>query len=629
MPGYFAPMTLKNLRMIMLHLGSESGSKKIMEGYKVDRHTIWNFVYDNATAGDMHWVNGMHELFADLWKEASEMQRRYTGVEADPITAQPYEFTPKGSNQSIVVKGGYAPIFYDKTRSNIRGDLFMKNDLMDENYISAIPAHGYVVPRTDYVGWVDMEGTLLKTKIHQMVHDIAFREAVRNAQKLISHPEFDMAFRRHWGDHYADLFKGWLKDIANVHSHDDAFAQGFARGLAVTRQAIVRTLINAKPGTIIKHTLSTALMSAAQRPTMVGGFAGMTKGLGDMGVTGILSAMRQLSKAKKEILTPAQRSELQQLLQPGTFEFMWQSSTLMRNRFQQYPDSLRGAFERATEVGAVQRWRNIAALNNQVLGFALSMGDFISSGTEWNMAYKDAIVRTGDHDDAVFEADRAVARAHGSSFYGDRPAVMRLGQGVLAEVGKGFTTLYMVYNHMLAIVFQWAWDVQARATRGPGSEPGADWNRILQTAFIFGVGLVLTEEIAAPALSKEEDEEIGWRFFKAFIITYGGMLPGLREVTNGVMHNREPTAGMWGTVYHIGASLIKDIEKAAEDRETRDWIIHMFAIMGAMGVGSEQVGRTLQGVTRQLTGEERPRVNPTLSEHRSLYRQGRIGPAAP
>lgn len=628
-PGRYIPMTRQNLRNIMLHLGSESGVKKITEGYKVDRHTIFNLVYDNATAADMHWVNGMHELFEFLWGHASEMERRYTGIEPEKIKPQPYEFTPKGSNQSIVVKGGYSPVFYDQTRSNIKGDLFMKNDLMDEHYIRAIPAHGWSIPRTDYVGWVDMNGTLMKSKIYQMVHDIAFREAVRNAQKLVSHPEFDMAFRRAWGDKYADLFKPWVKDIANIHSHDDQFAQGLARGLAVLRQAVTKTLINAKPGTIIKHALSTGLMSAAQRPTMIGGFVGLSKSASELGVSGLVSAMKQLAQSKKVILTPNERAALHQFLQPGTFDFMWNSSALMRNRFQQYPDTLRGAFERTTERGVVQSWRNLSAKNSQILGFALALGDFISSGTEWNMAYRDALMRTGDHDDSVFEADRAVSRAHGSSFYGDRPAVMRLGTGFLPEIGKNLTALYLVYNHMLANVMQWAWDIQARVSRGAGSEPGANWNSILQRTFIFGVGLMMVEIVAAPALNKDEEDSWGHRLLKAFVITFGGMFPGIREVTNGVMDNREPSAGMWGAAYHMVTAIFKDIDRAADDRETRDWIIHLFTIMGAAGAGSEQVGRTLQGVTRQMTGEERPMPNATMSEHRSLYRQGRIGPAAP
>jgi hypothetical protein len=84
------PMTRKMLRNMMLHMGSESGLKKVTEGFGIKVSDAYDLVRNNATKADFDWVNGMHGVFDFLWKPASEMQRRYTGVEADPIEARPY-----------------------------------------------------------------------------------------------------------------------------------------------------------------------------------------------------------------------------------------------------------------------------------------------------------------------------------------------------------------------------------------------------------------------------------------------------------------------------------------------------------------------------------------------------------
>lgn len=614
------PMNRHNLRMVMLHFGSVSGREKIMRDYEIDlEKDLFDMIHSQATKDDVDWVNGMHDIFNFLWNEAAPMFRRYHGVEPDRVVPSPYSIIkPKEGGGWIEwnMPGGYAPYFHDKSMSNIEGDLLMKGDLFDREYIPAVPARSYTLPRTGYKGWMDMDGTLMKAKIQQMIHDIAFREAVRNAQKIISHPQIMTSFKKYWGDAYAAQLIPWLRSIANVHAYDDAFAQDFARGMRNIRQAMMATLINYNPGTALKHGMSAGMMSAAQRPTMISGFVGLGHAGVKIGVRGMAKAAGELLKTKKATMSPAERAAAMALARPGTIEFILNSSALMRNRMAQYPDTIRGAYERASEAGLMQGWRNISALNDQMGRFMVSFGDFLSTSMEWHMTYKDALARTGEHNDAVFEADRAVARAHGSTFPGDKPAILRLGNDFKGELAKTGMAFYQFFNHMLNNIFQWAWDVQARSTRGAGSEPGANWNSILQRLFILGFGLTLVEGLAEPALSENKDRGLGHWLLLSFLRSYGGMLPGIREITNGVAGGYEPSTGMFGNFLNLLWNAGKDVAKPS-----RNAIVHFFTLLGMMGVGSAQVGRTVQGGVHQIEGTERPR---TLEEYRALYRKGYI-----
>lgn len=610
----FFPMTRKNLRIFMLHLGSDSGIKKLTEGFGIDLISAFNLVRTNAHPEDFAWVNGMHEIFDFLWKPASEMQRRYTGVEADKIDSRPFEMKLKDGTV-VNSNGGYAPIFYDKTRTNIEGDLSIKSDLFDKNYVAAIPAHGYTMPRTNYKGWIDLNGTLMASRIYQMVHDISFREAVRNAQKVISDKEFMLAMNQYWGPQYASLLHGWLRDIANIHNVDDAFAQHFSRFLATMRQNLVNTLIAFNPGTVIKHGITALGMSVAQLTT--GQFASAMK---DLGLTAIAQAAKDLMTRNKVALTPQERANILSVLKdPSTREFIINSSALFRNRSRSYPDSIRGAYERASEAGVLQTVRNAQVISDRAGRFAVALSDMTTAMPTWLGAYKDALTRTGDHADAVFEADRVTTRAHGSSFYGDKTAIMRLGNSASEQLAKYFVSLFNFWNHMGNNLIQLAWDAEARARRGAGSEPGATLPFIMERVFLYGVLAIAVEELASPALSDEKDS-LGKRMLYATLRYFGSFIPGIRDVTNAVFNGYEPSVGLLGTAMKTLWQTGQDIKKGS-----RSWITHTMSTLGIFGVpfASQQAGRTAQGVEKLATGQERPR---NLEEYRALFRKGYIRP---
>lgn len=605
MESGFFDLNRKNLRQLMGYMGSRSGIKKVTEGFGVKEEDVWKLINDNATKADWQWVAGMHEIFEMLWAESAAMQERVTGVVADRIEPLTMKSDKYGN-----FPGGYWPIKYDRFDSNIAGDLALKGDLFDPHYVAAVTPQAYTLPRTNYKGALNLDGNLGVSHIQGIIHDIAFREAVLNGNKLISNKDFMTAMRQRWGEEFADLMPGWLRDIANANRVDDAYAQGVVRALSLIRQNMTAALIAWNPGTFLKHGTTALGMSV---PAV--GLKNFTGSMYDFGFRGMIQASKDIIKgqadrtglpegalldAVKAVTDPTEYGD-------GVRQFILDSSPLMRNRQRQAMDNVREAYQANVRAG----WKQLAW---DLRGVALDIGrvpiaasDALSSFPTWLAAYRDIMDKTGDHAQAVFEADRQVARTHGSNFIGDKPLSLRVGGNTLGgEMVRWITPLYNFFNHNFNMALQWAWDAKAWA-QGK-DEPGADI-RSLSNRFFWGFMMaVVIEELAHPPL--HEDKRYGpvTRMALAGVRHVGAWLPGLRDFTNAIAGGYEPSTGfltmLSKNLYQTG----QDIKKSLEGKQvSRNWFTHLATTLAfATGVGGAQFGRTGTYIKNRMTGAERP-----------------------
>jgi hypothetical protein len=254
------------------------------------------------------------------------MQERDTGVAADPIKPLKMKSEKHGD-----FPGGYWPIKYDKMRSNIEGHIAAKSDLFDKHYVQAVTPQAYTEARTQFAAPLDLSGQLIGSHIRGMIHDIAFREAVRNAAKLINNAEFMAAMTQKWSKEYAGLLPGWIKDIANAQRVDDSYAMGAARWSALVRQNITSTLIALNPGTVIKHGMSALGMSIERVGAKELGSAAV-----ELGAKAMIQSANELIKGKGEPPTQERLDALKAVTDPSEIgdqvrQFIIDSSAVMRN----------------------------------------------------------------------------------------------------------------------------------------------------------------------------------------------------------------------------------------------------------------------------------------------------------
>lgn len=613
----FANMRRFNLRQLMLNTGNWSNLKKTTEGFGINEMDLRRFIDKNATKADVTWVNGVWDIFAHLKPEADAMQLRDTGVPVDTIPAVAWDVA------AGQLKGGYYPVVYDRYNSDIQGHMAAKNPVFDPHYVQATTPHGYTQTRTEFKGALDLTGGFLASRIQGMIHDIAFREAVRNANKLISNQEFRTAIAQKWGKEYSDLLPSWLKDIANSHTLDDNYAQGITRGMALVRQNVISTLIAYNPGTFIKHGFTAAVMSATQV-----GAGALGKATAEIGVKGAAATAKDLISRNDRVPDEAFMDAFRTALDQGergenARQFVLDSSAVMRNRQRQADDSVRGAVDRMNNYGWGQSFSNFRDRQMLLGRFMVAFSDGMSSYPTWLAAYKKAYMSGEDHADAVFIADKEVSRAHGSSFVGDQPLVTRIKNGPTGELARWFVPLYKFWNHTVNNNFQLAWDTAAAlrdTPDGTAPEPGANaWSISKRVGLILAT--IFIEEQASAA--KDEDHHgLLTRMALASLRYFGAGFVGARELTNGLAAGYEPSTGLIGTISKGINETVKDLKQATGIKAgiAKNWIIHTATTLGyATGIGGTQLGKTGSFLNDLRTGREQPR---TFNDYRQGLRTG-------
>lgn len=628
-----------NLRQLMLHMGNASNYNKLIQGFEQDpdygpsvtAFKIYKLVEANAKEQDWHWVQGMWDIFGVLKPEADAVYMRMTGVPVDTIEAKPFR------NAFGEWAGGFAPIRYDRANSNIDGTVAAKNPLFDSHYVYAATPNRYTQARTQYKGALDLSGSFMTSYIQSMIHDIAFRESVTNAAKMINNQEFRTEIALKWGKEFSDLLPGWIKDIANSHAFDDDYAKGFVRVSAIIRQNVINTLIGYNPGTVIKHGLTAAAMSVDRV-----GLVPLATALKDVGVKGAGGAAKDLVIRPADLPDEAWMDAFRDAIDMGqrgkdVRKFILASSAVMRNRSRKYNDSIRGAYEEMNEAGNVKLLKDIRQGNILAGRFAVAFFDQMTALPTWYAAYKKAYLESGKHDDAVFIADKEVSRAHGSNFIGDQPLVTRIGNTATGEFARYFVSLYKFWNHMANNNFQLVWDIAALARgqaevegaaggangKGPPPnildfaemsdgdwyhkpEPGARASSIMKRVGII-MFVIWAEEQATAAKDESHHGFLASMGF-ATVRFFGSQFILLREVTTGMAYGNEPSTGLIGTIFKELANTARDIYKAgAGQNVSKNWLTHAITSIGIFfGVGSAQVGRAATGIKGLITGAERP-----------------------
>jgi hypothetical protein len=609
----FMKMNRGNLREVMLNMGNWSNLQKLAEGFNVVEADLRRWVDLHATKQDVAYVNAVWKIFDTLKPEADAMQLRDTGVPVDTIPAVPWDV--KGGK----LNGGYYPVVYHKYNSDIMGHRAAKDPIFDQNYVAATTPKSYTRERTEYKGALDLTGAFLASRIQSQIHDIAFREAVRNANKLISNQEFRTAVAQYWGKETADLLPGWLRNIANSHAMDSDYAQGIARSIAVIRQNVVNTLIGYNPSTVIKHGFTAAIMSAYR----VGGK--------ELLVATAELGLRDAAKTAKDLVTrddviPDQTyiDSFRDAMDQGergesVRNFVLQSSAVMRNRSRKIDDSIRGAIDKMNEIGAKGAFTNLREKNMMYGRFAVAFSDQLSAVPTWWAAYKHAFEKGESHADAVFIADKEVSRAHGSSFTGDQPAVTMIPNGVGGEFLKLFTPLYKFYNHFVNNNFQFVWD--SKAYLGGRVEPGASAAQLSKYVALV-LGTLVIESLAKPALDKDKKGFLHTLILQA-VHLFGGGFIGLREFTSGMAHGYGPSSGLVGTFGKGIYETVEDLKKTSGVKAgvAKDAIMHTATTIGFLtGLTTAQMGRTGQFAFNVARGQDRPR---TFDQWRQGLRTGK------
>lgn len=558
LPGF----TRKNLRAVMLNMGNESNLMKLAKGYKIDNpQMIWDFVHRHATKGDWDYVQGIWDTFARLKSESDQMYRRLSGIAPESIEHRPVD-TPFKQ-----YKGGYYPLVYDPVRSDIKQRI-ERDPLEKDGYYKATTPKGYTIKRTGYVAPIDLNLDVMPQKFKQIIHDIAFREALINAQKLLSHKDVRAAIAKHFGPDYRDLINPWLKDIASYRNATDDVGKRFAEWSAWFRQNTVATLVGFNPGTILKHGPTAFLNS-----------------LNQVGAANFMEALR-------DITGTAGRAD-------SSAKFAMDNSQELQHRMRNWTETI--AVGHDTALKESESWRDKWI---RLGAYGVGKSDMFSAVPTWLAAYKKAMLEGESHSDAVYIAEKSVRQAHGSVGITDRARVQRGGEAM-----KWVASLYGFFNHILNRQVDMVWkagDALGKLKEGDRAGALKDVPMLTSKLFYYVIFPAVVEELVTP-LSNDKHESWAKLVGKALLKQVSASWIGARDLVQALVSGQDPTSSLLNTDYKAITDVAKDIEKHGLFHGPK-WFQHASTAVGTLwGIGGTQAGRWGQFAINYSQGKEHVR----------------------
>lgn len=541
--GQPARFTKKELLALAGNVGNESNMAKVLAGEGWTEPALWDFLHKNMTKGDWDFVQGIGEAFESLWPEKLAMSRRLGNTNPEKIEPRPFD-TPHGE-----YKGWYWPIVYDPARSqDVAERSARQGEAMFENiYRRANTDTGRMNTRVEgYTRPVLFDLDAIPRVIKDEIHDIAYREAIIDADKLLSHKDVRRGIIEALGREYYDQLRPWLQSIANDKAVDGAalkFWEGLAHG-ARTRATMAG--LGFRMTTMLVHGTSAGLESVAELgPKWFG------SGLADF-------------------RNPLQWRENR--------DFVFERSAEMRNRMKEVDRDIR---EHLREIdlrmsdpatGAVQRGVD-AVKAHAYMGIA--MLDMASALPTWMGAYKKAMTpaERGGLDmgeaDAVYYADKTVRNAHGGTGAKDLAAVQRGN-----EFFKLFTMFYSFWNHnvnRLRDTARLAASLPATARSGNAKQFRGDLGMVIMRTLIYTLGI----QVIHSALHPDKGEE-GWGAWaaKQLIGSATSGIPVVRDLSAHFVQGRDYSVTPAAQVVQTVGQSAHDVQAAAMGRSSGKWVKH-------------------------------------------------------
>lgn len=405
-----------NLFRLMMNLGREENRAKLLEGYQWSLEDVMSVLNKHMVKEDWDFAQLLWDQFETLWPEIASTYRNLSGIAPRRAKALAIE-TPFGT-----YKGGYFPISYDKLRAP-EAKTMSSDSIFGEDYTSSLPANPYTKGVTGYVAPISLAFHGLNKTLGQIIHDVAFREPLVQANRVLSNPIVRAAIQDNFGPSYTAQLRPWLEYIAREKVFDDRAGSWQERALKQFRS-------------------NATFVGLAFRRTsaMIHFDVAMSDSVGEVGLGRFVEAVGKLYQ------TPAQWQYYR--------NFIHENSAEIRHRAVTMDNNIREAV-------------NALVMKNGVLddiekfGYhMLAMSDTISAEPTWLAKYWEAI-EDHSHEEAVLIADKGVRNAHGSGKPIDVAAIQRGGVGTWGELGKSTYGLFLSFmNH--------AWNRGWRILRGYG-----------------------------------------------------------------------------------------------------------------------------------------------------------------
>jgi hypothetical protein len=582
--------TRDQMLQIALNFGNESNIEKLttpvtvspLEGgeqYQVQlgtRAEIDQFLEENMMKEDWQYVQGIWDIYKALLPKINDMSRRITGVGIERIEPTPV-FSRHGQ-----FDGGYYPLLVDQDWHG-EGAANPKDGLLGEHvYARSTPNRRYTKTRTGAAYPVELSGALgsWNRGVPQwvdtyatMVHDVAFREPVINAQKFLWDPRVQDQIAARYGNDRVRMLKNWLYDVANP-GHIVAVGTRNVSAMNSTlnniRMRVVAVEMGVRLATTAKHTIS-----------MISHVAG------ELGMKD--TATRFVAEFYRQRANPAKWTE--------RAEEIYALSGYMRNRAMTWDRDITEMARQALGQSGVRAF----LMRNS--GFMIQYADQFFANIQWKVVYNHQLEQGREQGDAIFIADKSVRQAHGDAGIVTVPSIMRAN-----EFTKLVTIAYTFFNDS----YNRLRDAGERGKQGYREAKAGNANKAFENfwraMWMVSCYAVIPGMFETLGQNDHQKKDEGW--LKSLAHGTGdimlGTQPLLRDVVRAFQH--KPTDASFisvGTaVYQGQQDLMKIMAGKRAKNAVKDTIVAL-AYLGSLP-GGRQLGITAQAMHDLMTGAQRP-----------------------
>ena len=573
-------MTKANAYAVLQNMGNAAQRAKLVKGWGIDENVdigaqkIWNWLRQVGIGpDDLARAQKLGDVFNDAFKHSETTYTQINGVAPARIDLNTMQ-TPWGE-----AKEWYHPLIPDPLRHKV--DLSIDQMMGESGYYRPSPAAGYAKTRTGATYPIDLTFDSVPFKLKQILNDAAMRQQITEVSKIVYNKSFQGAFKRYYGAEYASALDAWMKDVAGNRSWVPQNMAALDKAVNGLAQNLNTALIGLNLGTVMKHAPTAAAFSIAE--------------------VGPINFARSMAKMIYEL--PGSRE---------SWNFAMEQSEELQNRMRHVEDTLiaqnQETFKKVGWKGTASTIHDLASWYGH---YPVGITDLISAVAMWDAEYKrlaDAHPNL-EHGDLVYGANTAVRRTHGSSILSNRPALMRAG-----GLWKLVTPFYNFFNNALQRNYELAWKsklaVQGREVPEMVGFDSKEFKagiehipKIIGGIIVFGVIPSLIEQMVSP-LEQQPGEGNAKHWAKVLTQAYPSMIPGVRDIINGLERNRDPSLGLFGTAMRDVAEPLRSAswtKSPGQAFQTANRAIGM-----ATGLTMEPVGKAGRFMINVMHGDEHP-----------------------
>ena len=477
-------VTKENMIAVALNMGNEGNYQRIKDGHGWSDAQI-NDIVKGLDERDWAFVQNVWDYLETFKKEAFDLEQRVTGIRPKGVQAQAF-VNPLGQ----AMRGGYYPIEYNVTKSAVAYDKQQKKieqEVFGTNGgTQAMTAKGHLKARASQGLGTPLDLTLpvITNHVFNVVHDLAFREAVLDVAKIIRNNKFRESVEGTYGPGIYRLFMPWLKDVANERQEPMMCINKWA---AWARSGSTLMAMGYKLTTMIVQPLGFAQSMA---------YLGYKySGAGMKTVFGQMHNLPQLWEQTKEM------------------------SEFMANRIDSYDREIRDMSKKlkpnASYFEVVDTFRKYAFHPMGYFQLAVDLP------TWWGAYYKGLDQYGGDDVKAIAFADSAVRLTQSGGNVEDLAAVQRGG-----EIQRLFTMFYSYFSALYNL------STLQFSQIDTSNKPEAMLRAANLALLLFFFPAVVSELVAGRG---PDDDEENWEWLAQNLLVYPFQtVVGVRDLANGI-----------------------------------------------------------------------------------------------